>query len=110
MQVEHYFMADLDQLGAQSVPYHSSAKNSDFHLFCFPDELEHRNPRDQKGRRTHKHHQWLTEDVGHPALAQHLHAVTGLMRASANWQQFHALLDKAFPKRGSIVQLELIES
>jgi len=36
VQVEHYFMADLDQLGAQSVPYHSSAKSSDFHLFCFP--------------------------------------------------------------------------
>jgi hypothetical protein len=73
-------------------------------------ELEQRNPKDERSRRQHRHHQWLTEDVGHPALAQHIHAVTGLMRASTNWKQFHALLDKAFQKRGSIVQLELIET
>lgn len=72
------------------------------------EELQARNPRDEKGRRKSTHHQWLTEDVGHPALAQHLHAVIGLMRASANWQQFHELLDKAFPKKGSVLQLELI--
>jgi hypothetical protein len=52
----------------------------------------------------------LTEDVGHPALAQHLHAVTGIMRASSSWQQFHGILDRAFPKRGSVLQLELIET
>jgi hypothetical protein len=73
------------------------------------DELQTRNPKDDKGRRQHRHHQWLTEDVGHPALAQHLHAVTGLMRAATTWKQFHDLLDKAFPKRGSVLQLELIE-
>jgi len=72
------------------------------------EELQSRNPRDEKGRRPAKHHQWLTEDVGHPALAQHLHAVIGLMRASTSWKDFHALLDKAFPKRGSVIQLELL--
>ena len=34
------------------------------------------------------HHQLLTEDVGHPALAQHLHAVVTLMRVSKTWSQF----------------------
>jgi hypothetical protein len=72
------------------------------------EELQTRNPRDDKGRRGHKHHHWLTEDVGHPALAQHLHAVIGLMRASSNWGGFHELLDRAFPKKGSVLQLELI--
>ena len=72
-------------------------------------ELEQRNPKDDKGRRANRHHQWLTEDVGNPALAQHLHAVIGLMRASGDWKSFHALLDKAFPKRGDVLQLELIE-
>lgn len=72
------------------------------------EELQSRNPKDEKGRKHHKHHQWLTEDVGHPALAQHLHAVIGLMRASSDWAQFHAMLDRAFPKRGSVLQLELI--
>jgi P63C domain len=45
------------------------------------EELERRNPIED-GRRRSKHHQWLTEDVGHPALAQHLHAVITLMRVS----------------------------
>ena len=29
-------------------------------------ELEERNPKDETGHRKAKHHQWLTEDVGHP--------------------------------------------
>jgi len=32
------------------------------------------------------------------------------MRASNNWKQFHELLDRAFPKKGSVLQLELIEN
>lgn len=65
------------------------------------DELKARNPKDEKGNRKSKHHQWLTVDVGHPALAQHLHAVTALMRVSTNWKDFHAMLNQAFPKRNS---------
>jgi hypothetical protein len=64
-------------------------------------ELEAKNPKDEKGRRAQKHHQWLTEDVGHPALAQHLHAVIGLMRASDTWQEFQRLLQRSFPKLGT---------
>jgi P63C domain len=40
---------------------------------CILKELEERNPKDTKGNRKHKHHQFLTDDVGHPALSQHLH-------------------------------------
>lgn len=63
------------------------------------EELKNRNPKDEQGKRRSKHHQWLTVDVGHPALAQHLHAVTGLMRASHDWDDFKKMLDRAFPKR-----------
>jgi len=63
-------------------------------------ELEARNPKDERGRRKHKHHQWLTEDLGHPALAQHLYAVVGLMRANNSWKQFKEMLQRAFPKKG----------
>lgn len=62
-------------------------------------ELEARNPKDAKGNRKAKHHQWLTEDVGHPALAQHLYAVIGLMRLSDTWADFKRMLNKAYPKR-----------
>jgi len=40
-------------------------------------ELEARNPKDDGNDRRAKHHQWFTEDVGHPALAQHLYASSG---------------------------------
>lgn len=62
------------------------------------DELHKINPRTPKGYRKHKHHQWLTEDVGHPQLAQHLYAVINLMRVSDSWEQFKKLLDRALPK------------
>lgn len=68
-------------------------------------ELEARNPKDDKGHRKNKHHQWLTEDVGHPALAQHLYAVIALMRASTSWGQFKSMLNQALPKRGDTLSL-----
>lgn len=64
-------------------------------------ELEARNPRDERGNRKHKHHQWLTEDVGHPALAQHLYAIIGFMRISDSWEAFHRIVDRAFPKKNT---------
>lgn len=71
-------------------------------------ELEARNPVDERGHRRNRHHQWLTEDVGHPALAQHLHAVIALMRVNSNWDQFYAMINRAFPKRGDTLQLPLM--
>jgi hypothetical protein len=71
------------------------------------EELERKNPI-EGGRRKAKHHQWLTEDVGHPALAQHLHAVITLMRVSKTWPQFKQMLDTAHPKRGDTLQLPLM--
>ncbi len=70
------------------------------------EELQKINPATEEGVRSKRHHQFLTDDIGHPALAQHLHAVIGLMRASANWDQFKSLLDRAFPKKGT--QLEML--
>lgn len=70
------------------------------------DELQKMNPKQEEGGRPRKHHQFLTDDIGHPALAQHLHAVIGLMRASATWEQFMTMLNRAFPKKGT--QLELL--
>jgi hypothetical protein len=71
------------------------------------EELERKNP-SEHGKRRAKHHQWLTEDVGHPALAQHLHAVITLMRISKSWDQFKSFLDQAHPRRGDTMQLPLM--
>jgi hypothetical protein len=71
------------------------------------EELERKNPI-EGGRRRAKHHQWLTDDVGHPALAQHLHAVITLMRVARSWAQFKQMLDLAHPRRGDTLQLPLM--
>ncbi len=71
-------------------------------------QLEKKNPPDENWHRRARHHQWLSEDIGNPALAQHLHAVMALMRASENWGKFKLMLDQAFPKRGDTLQLPLM--
>lgn len=60
-------------------------------------ELRAMNPTNSKGRRKTTHHQWLTRDVGHPKLQQHLASVTALMRASDGWDQFKKLINRALP-------------
>lgn len=71
------------------------------------EELQKVNPVGDNGGRARKHHQFLTEDIGHPALAQHLHAVISLMRVSPTWHGFKTLLDRAFPKKGTQIELLL---
>ncbi|MCF7976832.1 MAG: P63C domain-containing protein [Chromatiaceae bacterium] len=71
------------------------------------EELERINPKNSRGNRKTRHHQWLSDEIGHPALAQHLHAAIGLMRASSTWDDFVLLLDKAFPKKGHTIPMLL---
>lgn len=69
------------------------------------DELKKKNPRNEKGGTKVRDHQWLTSDVGHPALSQHLHAVISFMRASNTWDQFNRMINKAFPKKGTTIEM-----
>ena len=62
------------------------------------DELRSKKPVVKPGQRRHKHHQWLTGDVGHPELKDHLIGAIALMRASVNWDGFKRNLQRAFPK------------
>jgi len=74
------------------------------------EELKRRNPKDESGHRRHKHHQWLTEDIGHPALAQHLYATIGFMRAASTWDQFYRMMQRAFPKLNTTMLLPMPDS
>jgi hypothetical protein len=71
------------------------------------ETLEARNPIDNKGNRKAKHHQWLTEDVGHPALAQQVYAAIGFMRANSKWDDFLISYYRAFPRKGIAPELPL---
>lgn len=68
-------------------------------------ELQQRNPKDDRGYRKAAHHQWLTADVGHPRLAEHLYGLVGLMRAHDDWTVFMRALDRAYPRRGDNLDL-----
>jgi hypothetical protein len=70
------------------------------------EELELRNPLLLGGGRKVKHHQWLSEDVGHPALNMHFYALRGLFRAHKTWAAFYHALQLAYPQKNERVQLE----
>lgn len=54
------------------------------------DELKSKNPTNKR-----RHHQYLTEDVGHPHLERQISAVTFLMRAADDWAHFKRLYESA---------------
>lgn len=60
-------------------------------------KLREKNPIDDDGRRATKHHQWLTRDLGHPALREHLALVVGFMRLSSTWDSLIERLDHVVP-------------
>lgn len=60
-------------------------------------ELERRNPKNESGNRTHKHHQILSEGTGVTALDRQITAVTTLMRIARDKAHFEDMFDEAFP-------------
>lgn len=63
------------------------------------DELRQRNPKNESGNRSYKHHQFLTQTLGHPKLKEHISGVMAIGRLSGNnWQRFMRNLDRAYPK------------
>jgi hypothetical protein len=62
------------------------------------DELKKINPKNEKGNRISKHHQWLTEEVGNPMLAQHLYSLITLMRGFDKWEEFYKFANRLYPK------------
>lgn len=77
-------------------------------------ELERKTPKNERGRRPNKMHQWLTEDVGDPMLAQHLHSLVMFQRLAIcsgyGWNRFLKMVDKVLPRRGSTLELPFPEA
>jgi hypothetical protein len=70
------------------------------------EELKEVNPPNEKGYRRYRHHQFLTEDVGHPHLNKQIIEVTALMRVADDRKTFDGLFLKAFPKRRQQLSLD----
>ena len=69
--------------------------------------LRKKNPVIRKGRRKHKHYQFLTEDIGDPHLEKQVASVTTLMRASPNKKVFDILFANAFPIQNTQIEMVL---
>jgi hypothetical protein len=67
------------------------------------DELRSRNPR-VNGRRKHKHHQLLTENVGNPRLLHHLGLLEGLASGFEDgaYEMFRRKVEERFPSYKSL--------
>jgi hypothetical protein len=76
-------------------------------------ELVAKSPKNEKGARSNKLHQWLTDDIGNPMLAQHLYSVMMFQRlALANgygWHRFVKMVDQVLPKKESTMELPFKE-
>jgi len=74
------------------------------------DELRRKNPVVYNhGRRKHKLHEFLTNDIGNPHLEKQVASVTTLMRIAPNWNVFEILFDKAFPTPNKQIEMALDE-
>jgi P63C domain len=63
------------------------------------EELKRINPPDRTtGRKKHKNYQFLTPEVGYPALNQRLHTLVGMAMVSETWEQFRNAVDSRFPR------------
>jgi len=75
------------------------------------EELIRKTPRNDKGYRLNKLHQWLTDDIGDPMLATHMHSILMFQRlAIANgygWKRFLNMVDQVLPRRGTTIELPL---
>lgn len=68
-------------------------------------ELKRKTPRLENGRLKHRMFQWLTDDVGHPKLREHLAGVVMLMKYSPNWRVFMDRLNVEYPIYGDQLSL-----
>lgn len=76
------------------------------------DALCAKSPKNEKGQRPNKLHMWLTEDIGDPMLAQHLHSLLMFQRLAISngygWARFVQMVDQVLPKRGTTLSLPLM--
>ncbi len=70
------------------------------------EQLKKKEPKDIHGRRRHRLFQWLTEDVGNPALREHLASVIALMKAATTWGEFRRMIERALPPWGNLPLIE----
>jgi P63C domain len=70
-----------------------------------PDLLPELKKAASKAERKAKLHQWLTQDLGHPKLREHLASVVAILKLSKTPAQFKANVNMVHPRHGDTIQL-----
>lgn len=70
------------------------------------EELQEKNPV-VNGKRKHKHFQFLTDEIGEPRLLEHFGGLIALGRVATSWRKFRDMVERAYPKSGENLMLDL---
>jgi hypothetical protein len=70
-------------------------------------ELKRLSPKNEKGYRPHKFFEFLTDEVGEPRLREFFGGLIALGRASTNWRGYMELVNRAYPKIGDQLKLNI---
>jgi P63C domain len=74
------------------------------------EELNTRNPKNSKGNRKRKHHEYLNDEAGDKLFSQQMFTILAVQRACLNksgdkWNHFISMMDDILPKRGATIDL-----
>ena len=71
-----------------------------------PDLLPELKKAASKAEKKAKLHQWLTTDIGHPKLREHLASIVAIQKLSKDPQDFIAKVDQVHPRYGSTQKMD----
>jgi hypothetical protein len=71
-----------------------------------PDLLPELKKLASKAERRSRLHQWLTQDIGHPKLREHLASIVTIMKLSQTPEQFKASVNMIHPRYGETKQFD----
>lgn len=71
-----------------------------------PDLLPELKKAASKAERRAKLHQWLTQDIGHPKLREHLASIVSILKLSKSPEEFRANVNLVHPRYGETTQMD----
>jgi P63C domain len=98
--------------GAKRPQYFGHLTNDIIYARLAPgvlDELRDVTPKREDGRRQHPFTRWLTQDVGHPKLREHLASVVTIMKLSTEYDDFEVKIDRIHPRYDETLALPLLD-
>jgi hypothetical protein len=75
-----------------------------------PDLLPELKKAANKAEKKARLHQWLSQEIGHPKLREHLASLITLMKLSKNPEEWRQLVDRIHPRQNSTLPLNFEEN